>query len=124
MGRAFCDVGIITHRNPDTVRSVDVVFYDNGRLPGEIPVGYIDTPPNVLFEIVSPFDHWAEIHTKTAEYLGAGVELVCVLVPETAAAHLHFPDRPGEIRRGVEELTLPAPLSEFRPPVSVFFGSA
>ncbi len=98
VGRVCCGSGIITQRDPDTVRGGDISFYSYDRLPnGEWPVGYIDTPPNVVLEVFLSFDRWSETHEKIAEYMTAGVELVCVLVPETAAAHLFYPDRPGAI---------------------------
>ncbi len=123
MGRVLSnDSGVITQREPDTVRGADVCFYSYDRLPrGELPTGYPESPPNVVFEVRSPTDRWSEILEKIAEYLTAGVDLVCVLVPETSAAHLFYPDRPGEIRRGDEELTLPAPLDAFHQPVAAFF---
>lgn len=124
VGRVCCGSGIITRRNPDTVRGCDVSFYGYERLPrGDVPLGYVDAPPNVVFEVFSSFDRWSEIHEKIAEYLTAGVELVCVLVPETSAAHLFYPDRPGAILQGDGELTLPAPLDGFRQPVSAFFAA-
>jgi Uma2 family endonuclease len=119
------DSGIITQRDPDTVRGGDVIFYSYERVPREVtPVGFPASAPNIVFEVRSPNDRWSEILEKIAEYLTAGVELVCVLVPETRAAHLFYPDRPGAILQGDEELTLPAPLDGFRQPVSAFFPAA
>jgi Uma2 family endonuclease len=118
------DSGIITQRDPDTVRGGDVTFYSYNRVPrGASPAGYPDLSPNVVFEVRSPSDRWSEIHEKIGEYLAAGVEAVCVLVPETTAAHLYYPDRPGELLEGDEELTLPAPLHEFHQLVSAFFAA-
>ena len=124
VGQVFCnDSGIITQRDPDTVRGADVSFYSYDRLPrGELPVGYSQTCPNIAFEVRSPSDRWSEILEKVVEYLAVGVEAVCVLLPETAAAHLFYPDRPGEILRGDELLSLPAPLDRFHQPVSAFFA--
>ncbi len=117
------DGGIVTQRDPDSVRGGDVSFYSFDRLPREVtPAGYPVSSPNILFEVHSPHDRWSEIHKRTAEYLKAGVELVCVLVPESSSAHVFYPDRPGVILAGDEELTLPAPLDEFRTPVSAFFA--
>jgi Uma2 family endonuclease len=118
------DSGIITQRDPDTVRGGDVTFYSYERVPrGDSPAGYPQASPNIVFEVRSPNDRWSEIHEKIAEYLTAGVELVCVLVPETTAAHLFYPDRPGVILQGDEELILPAPLNEFHQPISAFFAA-
>lgn len=119
------DTGIITQRDPDTVRGGDVTFYSYERLPREVvPAGYPAASPNIVFEVRSPNDRWSEIHEKIGEYLTSGVELVCVLVPETRAAHLFYPDRPGAILHGDEELTLPAPMDDFRHPVSAVFPAA
>jgi len=116
------DSGVITQREPDTVRGGDVAFYSYERLPrGIAPSGYADSPPNAVFEVRSPHDAWSEILEKVAEYLGAGVEAVCVFVPETSAAHLFYPDRPGEILNADDSLKLPAPLDGFEEPVSTFF---
>lgn len=125
VGRVLCnDSGVITQRDPDTVRGGDVTFYSYERLPREVtPIGYPATSPNIVFEIRSPNDRWSETHEKIAEYLTAGVELVCVLVPETTSAHLFYPDRPGSILQGDQELALPAPLHEFRQPLSAFFAA-
>lgn len=123
LGRVACnDSGVITQRDPDTVRGADVCFYRYERLPRDAHLqGYPQVAPNIVFEVRSPHDRWSEIHEKIAEYLTAGVEVVCVLVPESRAAHVFYPDRPGAILEGDEELTLPAPLNEFRTPVSAFF---
>jgi len=122
LGRVACnDSGVITQRDPDTVRGADVCFYSYERLPRDAHLqGYPRVAPNVVFEVRSPHDRWSEIHEKIAEYLTTGVEVVCVLVPESRAAHVFYPDRPGAILEGDEELTLPAPLNEFRTPVSAF----
>ncbi len=97
----------------------------NERLPREVtPTGYPASSPNIVFEVRSPHDRWSEIYEKSAEYLNAGVELVCVLVPESQQAHVFYPDRPGGILEGDEELSLPAPLNDSRTPVSASFAGS
>lgn len=116
------DSGVVTQREPDTVRGSDVSVYTYERVPrGESPIGYPQAAPNVVFEIRSPNDRWSEIHEKIGEYLSVGVEQVCVLIPETEEAHLFYPDRPVEILQGEDRLSLPTPLDEFDQPVSEFF---
>ena len=117
------DAGIIVEREPDTVRGPDVCFFSNERMP-ELPILYPAAVPNVVFEVRSPTDRWNEILEKTAEYLTAGVDLVCVLVPETREAHLFRADRPTEILTGDEILPLPAPLNKLELSVSACFGKA
>src|SRR5437016_8110563 len=51
VGRVVCnDSGVITKRNPDTVRGADVGFYSYKRFPkGPFPQGYLSVAPEVAF---------------------------------------------------------------------------
>src|SRR5262245_27548909 len=71
------DSGIITGRNPDTVRGADIAFYSFDRLPkGALAPGYGPEVPELVVEIRSPSDRWRDIHEKITEYLNAGVTTV------------------------------------------------
>ena len=49
------DSGVITEREPDTVRGADVCFYSYERVPkGPLPPGYLDVPPDIIFEVLFP----------------------------------------------------------------------
>jgi Uma2 family endonuclease len=116
------DAGVITERDPDTVRGGDVLFYGYERLPADRdPAGYPDVAPHIAFEVRSPSNRWSEIHQKVGEYLGAGVDCVCVLLPENRTAHLFYPEADPVVLQADDELTLPAPLDGFRVPVRRFF---
>src|SRR5207244_1669587 len=68
------DSGVITERDPDTVRGGDVCFYSYTRVPkGPLPQGYLSVVPDAVFEVRSPDDRWSKITAKVAEYLNAGV---------------------------------------------------
>jgi Uma2 family endonuclease len=116
------DSGVITERDPDTVRGPDVAFYSYVRVPqGPLPRGYLHVVPELAFEVRSTGDRWREIHEKIGEFLAAGVTLVCVLDQQTTTAHVYHADEPPrEVRRN-EELTLPEVLPDFRVPVQHFF---
>jgi Uma2 family endonuclease len=115
------DSGIITERNPDTVRGGDVTYYSFQRVPkGESPVGYAGALPEIVFEVVSPTNTRKEIALKTGEYLHAGVNVVCVVDPQFKTVNLHFPDRPDEKLQGEDSLTF-AELPGFSLPVARFF---
>ncbi|MGH7128948.1 MAG: Uma2 family endonuclease [Planctomycetaceae bacterium] len=123
IGRVFSnDAGVVTERDPDTVRGGDVLFYSYERLPKEqLPTGYADIAPDVVFEVLSPSDRWTVVLAKILEYLNAGVKAVCVLDPASETAHLYYPDRSGIVLSGEDELTLPEPLDGFRSLVRRFF---
>src|SRR5207247_6258383 len=68
------DSGVVTERDPDTVRGGDVAFYSYERVPrGPLPRGYLQVVPELVFEVRSPTDRWGQILTKVGEYLEAGV---------------------------------------------------
>jgi Uma2 family endonuclease len=75
------DAGFITERDPDTVRGPDIAYWSRQRLP-ELPVGYIEIPPDLAVEVVSPSDHFSRVQSKVREYLSRGVALVWVVDPE------------------------------------------
>jgi Uma2 family endonuclease len=116
------DSGIVTARGPDTVRGADVAFYSYERMPKDsIPETYPEVAPELVIEVRSPTDRWPDIHTKVAEYLNAGVLVVCVLDYETQSAHLAFPDRPNRTLGPDDELTFPECLPDFRVVVRSLF---
>jgi len=107
LGRTLTnDSGIITERDPDTVRGADVTFYSYQRVAkGQSPVGYAGASPEIVFEVVSPTNTRREIARKTGEYLNAGVNVVCVVDPQFQTANLHFPDLPDKTLQGDDLLT-------------------
>lgn len=122
-GQVFSnDTGIITRRNPDSLRGADVAFYSYVRLPkGPIPEGYLQVAPEAVFEVKSPDDRWKDILEKVSEYLAAGVLVVCVLDPAESLAYVYRADGAPQTFSGDQVLELPEPLAEFRVPVSRFF---
>jgi len=123
LGHVLCnDSGVITERGPDTVRGADICFYSYTRVPkGRLPKGYLEVPPDLVFEVRSPEDRWPFLLAKVVEYLNAGVRVVGVLDPERNTLYLYEGDQPVRILSEHDELTLPGLLGEFRVAVSRFF---
>ncbi|CAN5899232.1 Uma2 family endonuclease [soil metagenome] len=116
------DSGILTERDPDTVRGADVAFYSYARYPkGPLPKNYTPAVPELVFEVRSPSDRWAKVVKKVGEYLDAGVLVVCVLDPDARSAHLYPADRPVQVLSEDQEWSLPEILGAFRVPVGQFF---
>jgi Uma2 family endonuclease len=96
------EVGIFTHRNPDTVRGADVAFISNERYSRlESKRGFLEVAPDLVVEVLSPEDRPGEVARKVAEYLEAGVRLVWVADPETKTVRAH---RPGSEVREADRL--------------------
>ena len=109
------DSGVITERDPDTVRGADVSFYSYSRLPkGPIPEGYFTFAPDLVVEVRSPDDRWRDILEKVTEYLEAGVTAVIVLDPGPRTAHIFRADRAPQQVGPDDELTVPEMLGDFR----------
>jgi Uma2 family endonuclease len=116
------DSGVITERDPDTVRGADVSFYSYDRLPrGPIPEGYLPVPPNLIVEVCSPDDRWRDIIKKVHEYLEVGVTVVIVLDPEPRLAHIFHADRAPQKLGPDDDLTVPEILGDFRVRLARFF---
>ncbi len=116
------DSGVVTERDPDTVRGADVAYYSFERvLKGPLPAGLLDVAPDIVFEVLSTTDRWSEVQVKVAEYLDAGVRAVCVVDDDTRSIHVFRPDQPMRVFKAADEFALPEILSEFRAKIARFF---
>ncbi len=123
IGRVMCnDSGVITQRNPDTVRGADVAYYSYARIPkGTLPKGYQPEVPELVVEVRSTHDRWGEIIEKVSEYVHAGVLFVIVLDPEPQIAHVFTADEAPKALSADDELILPGVFDDFRVRVGRFF---
>ncbi len=116
------DAGVITERDPDTVRGADIAYYSYRKVPrGPMPKDYGAEPPEMVVEVRSPSDRWAKVLQKIAEYLKAGVLAVVVLDDESRTALVAMADEPPRRLGPDEELTIPDILPGFAVPVRRFF---
>ena len=83
--------------------------------------GYLQVPPELVFEVLSPDDRWPKVLAKVAEYLEAGVLLVCVANPKKNSINLFRPDEPDRMLGPDDDWSAPEMLGEFRIPVRRFF---
>ena len=114
--------GVITERGPDTVRGADISFYSFARVPkGPLPDRYLDTPPDLVVEVLSPSDRWPKVLAKVAEYLDAGTTVVLVLDDQRRMAHLYRADGTTRLLGAEEELSIPDLLGDFRVRIGRFF---
>ncbi len=75
--------GFYIERNPDTVRTPDVGFIRQDRLPTKKLSGFFEGPPDLAVEILSPSDRASEVIAKVHEWLHAGCKTVWIVDPET-----------------------------------------
>ncbi len=82
------EVGIYTRRGPDHVRAADVAFVSKNQV-SVIPSGFLDTPPELVVEIVSPSDRWQDLRDKIDEYFLVGVHTLWIVEPKTRTIMVH-----------------------------------
>ena len=84
------EVGIYTHRDPDTIRAADVAFISNERLAQRQKAsGYLDVAPELIVEILSPDDRWQDVTQKMREYFSIGVKLIWIADPASKTVYAY-----------------------------------
>jgi Uma2 family endonuclease len=117
------DSGVVTERDPDTVRGADVCYYSKARLPNELPHDqYADVVPDLVVEVRSPSDRWRKILAKVGEYLSAGVTVVIVADPTTSSVLVYRDEGSPQTFGPNDSLTIPDLLPGFSAPVARFFS--
>lgn len=95
------EAGLITKRDPDSVRGIDVGFISNERLARVQSQSYLDVAPELVVEVVSPANTWEEMRQKTEEYFRAGAERVWIVEPRRKTVLVYRdPSHFEELRRG------------------------
>ena len=120
-GRVMGDPGITLERSPDTVRAPDVCFFRKGRLAGvDTRRGYPEVSPDLVVEVRSPNDTWAELRPKAQQFIDHSTELVLIVEPDKLAELI----RPGQPPRRLQPNDIfeaPDILPGFRCRVADFF---
>src|SRR5205814_2608128 len=79
-GRITVETGVITDRDPDTVRGPDVSYWSYERLPRElVPEGYTEVAPDLCVEILSPHKNMRRLREKLQEYFAREVRMVWIV---------------------------------------------
>lgn len=118
------DSGVVTGRNPDTLRGADIAFYSHAKVPkGSLQPGgpYLEVVPDLVVEVRSPSDGWPAILEKVADSLNAGVPVVAVLDPEFRNLQVDSVDAPVRLIEEDQPWSLPEILPGFAENVRRFF---
>jgi len=118
------DAGVITERNPDTVRGPDIAYYSFQRIPKDPgpPEGYPDVVPELVFEVLSPSDSWKKVLRKITEFIEAGVSIACVADPQSRQITVFYSDRSSEKLTCDDVISFPDLLPGFSSHVRDLFG--
>ncbi len=91
LGYVFAaETGFFLEHAPDLVRAPDVAFVAAGRFEGRRPSRrFSDLVPDLVVEVVSPYDTATEVEEKVLDWLNAGVRLVWVVHPSTRSVTVY-----------------------------------
>jgi Uma2 family endonuclease len=119
------DSGVITRINPDSLRGADVAYLSYARAPKGTLAGktYFSVAPELVFEVLSPFDRWSDVLEKIAEYLHAGVLAVCVANPDDRTAQIFSSNNPVEKLTEDDDFAVSEILPGFQCRVADFFAA-
>jgi Uma2 family endonuclease len=114
-------IGLITERNPDTVRGPDLTFWSHARFPC-LSDEYPETMPDLVIEILDEGEFVSDYFNKVREYLTAGTRLVWVVDPESRTVMVYAGTMRGLKLDESESLTGGDILPQFTCMVADFFG--
>ena len=118
------EAGLITERNPDTVRGVDVMYFSYRRVPdGKEPEGFAETPPELAVEVVGKKQGWKKMVQKAGEYLALGADRVWIVDPGARTLHVFMADKEPSKYDDTATIRDDAILPGFSCKVSEFFKS-
>ncbi|RLS56981.1 MAG: Uma2 family endonuclease [Planctomycetota bacterium] len=116
------DSGILTERDPDSLRGADVAFFAASQLPdSKLPRGPVSIVPVLAVEVLSPLNSWSQMRRKIAEYLAAGVHEVWIVDPDCRTVEAFRSDAAPVLFRTQMSL-VSRELPEFTASVSELFA--
>lgn len=122
IGRTTLGCGIITERDPDTVRGPDVSFWSFERIPADqMPVAYLEVAADLCVEVRSPSNTTRNLTSKAKEYLAAGARLVWIVDPEERTVTIYRQPNEGRVISDEATITGEDVLPGFECRVAEFF---
>lgn len=120
------ETGFVMARSSDgrvTVRAADIAFVAAGRIPTETDTSkFLDLPPDLVIETLSPADTAIEVEGKIASWLAAGVRLAVIVNPLARSVTLRKSTQQSLHLSEQDELDLSEIVSGFRCRVSQIFA--
>jgi Uma2 family endonuclease len=116
------DTGIVLARAPDTVRGPDIALYEETLTLDEVNPRFLENPPTLAVEVLSPNDRWGKVTRRVQEFLRRGVRLVWLLDPDAKDVTVYRAGRDACVVGEDEELTGEDVLPDLRCRVADFFA--
>ena len=116
------NVGSVLRSYPLTAVGIDVAYFDYDVASDDFRgTSFIDGPPILAVEILSPSDTVEDITEKVEDDLAAGVALVWIVSPKFRTVEVHRPDADPQLFNVQQTLTADPALPGFSTPVRAIF---
>jgi len=115
------ETGFILERNPDTVLAPDFSFIRKGRIE-TIPATYLEIPPDLAVEVISPSESKPKVEKKTAQWFEFGTRAVWLVYAKTRTVEVRNSSGKNVLLTESDELSGGDVLSGFRISVRDIFG--
>jgi Uma2 family endonuclease len=115
------DTGLIVEQNPDTVRGVDIMFFDESVPLTQITRRYEQQLPVLVVEVWSPSDRRNQMNRRVAQYMARGIPIVWLVDPDDLSVAVHRPGVVPVVAEWDDELTGFDLLPDFRCKVADLF---
>jgi Uma2 family endonuclease len=116
------DAGVVTERNPDSVRGPDISYYVDAQTIADMDRGYPEQPPRLAVEVLSPTDRINPMMQRVAELLRAGVGMVWIVDPEARDISVCQAGQEPRLLSAEHTLTAEDILPGFACPVTEIFA--
>jgi Uma2 family endonuclease len=124
VGRGYVlgnDTGVVLEETPGTVVGPDVAYCVDANTYDEVEPKWVETPPVLAVEVLSPTDKMSQVNEKIADYLTAGVKVVWLADPELKTVTVYRPGRNHVVLKSGDDLTGGEELPGFTCKVADFF---
>lgn len=116
------ETGFVLASDPDTVRAPDAAFVRRERLKEADDVeGFFPGAPDLVVEVVSPGDAYAEVEAKVTDWLEAGTLMVVVVNPIQRTVNVHRGSSEVAVLKEADELDGSTVVPGWRLPVREIF---
>jgi Uma2 family endonuclease len=114
------ETGFLLSESPDVIRSPDVAYMCVPRDRAE--EGYVRGAPDLVVEVLSPFERDENVNGKVRDYLAAGTRMIWLFDPERTTV-TRVPSDANPETLPANEVLLGSPvLAEFSCPIAPLFA--
>ena len=115
------DTGVVLETDPDTVRGIDVLLFDEIAKYADLEPKYARHMPTLAVEVLSPDARPGKTMRRVSQFLRQGIPLVWVVDPDSRDVTVYRPGREAYVLGLEDELSGEDVLPDFRCRVHDFF---